>query len=493
MASSTNRRPAIAGIAQIVQRAEDPREAASPLRLMERAIQLAAEDAGAPKLVESLDAIFVPRGLWQYGDPGRLLAERLGSPNARTTVGAISGHIVQILVNRACAEITAGRADVIAIVGGESENSKRRLQREGIPLHWDDQIPGEPDHRIGDVTFMRTPDEQDAGILNATSVFSMCDVSLRRSLGLTPSAHRDRISDLAHRMSQIAAQNPYAWIQREVSAEEIRNPTPHNRMVNYPYTKLMTSNISVDQSAALILCSAEAATRFGVPEAKRVYLRASTEMSKTILLSERDVLHRHPGQVLAAERVFELSDTNVGDLDHIDLYSCFPFAVQAGAAALGLGTDPVPSLTGGMTFFGGPFGNYVLHSKATLVERLRADPGSIGAIGSVGGSFAHFSYGLYSTDPGEYEAPRIEDVSDEFAAMPRRSYAAGYAGLATVEAYSVVVMHEGPYQAVFAALTEDGERVWGRSHDPDLMAALLADEEACGRTAHLREGIIELR
>lgn len=492
MAASAPRRPAIAGIAQIVQRVEDPREAAEPLALMERAIRDAAEDAGAPKLVESLDAIYVPQGLWRYGDPGRLLGDRLGSPNARTMVGAISGHIVQILVNRACAQIAAGKADVIAIVGGESENSKRRLKREEIPLHWDDEIVGEPDERAGDVKFLRTPDEQEAGILNATSVFSLCDVSLRHSLGETPAQHRDRISELYQRMSRVAADNPYAWIQREVPAEEIRNPGPNNRMVNYPYTKLMTSNISVDQSAALILCSAEAASRFGVPDEKRVYLQASTEMSHTILLSERDVLHRHAGQELAARRVLELSNKTTADLDHIDLYSCFPFAVQAGAAALGLGTDPVPSLTGGMTFFGGPFGNYVLHSKATMVERLRADPGSTGAIGSVGGSYAHFSYGLYSSDPGEADAPIVEDVSDEFAAMPRRGYALGYEGPATIEAYSVVVLHEGPYQASFAALTDDGKRVWGRSHDPDLMQALLDDEEACGRSATLRAGLFEL-
>ncbi len=493
MASSASRRPTIVGVGQIVQRVEDPRDAAPPIALMERATRQAAEDAGAPKLVESLDAICVPQGLWRYGDPGRMLGERLGSPNVRTTVGAISGHIVQMLVNRACTEIAAGRADVIAIVGGESENSKRRLARDKISLHWDDRIPGEPDHRLGHVTFMRTPDEQEAGILNATSVFSLCDVSLRRAQGLSPAEHRDHISLLSHRMSQVAANNPYAWIQREVPADEIRDPSPTNRMVNYPYTKLMTSNISVDQSAALILCSAEAASRFGVPEDKRVHLQASTEMSETILLSERDLLHQHPGQVLAAERVLELSDTSIDDLDHIDLYSCFPFAVQAGAAALGIGTDPVPSLTGGMTFFGGPFGNYVLHSKASMIERLRADPGSIGAIGSVGGSFAHFSYGLYSTDPGDHEAPQIEDVGDEFAAMPRRNYQEGFSGSCEIEAYSVVVVHSGPYQASFAALTDEGKRVWGRSHDPDVMTALLADEEGCGRRAHLDRGIIELR
>ena len=92
-------RPVIAGVAQVIQRVEDPREAIEPLGLMEEAIRKAAQDAGAPALVGSIDAIFVPQGLWRYGDPGRLLADRLGCPGARTMAGAISGHIVQLLVN----------------------------------------------------------------------------------------------------------------------------------------------------------------------------------------------------------------------------------------------------------------------------------------------------------------------------------------------------------------------------------------------------------
>ena len=99
MASDVSRRPAIAGIGQLVQRVDDPAEAISPIEMMENAIRQAAEDAGAPKLVEHLDGIYVPRGTWQYGNPGRLLAERLGSPNAKSITGAVSGHIVQILLN----------------------------------------------------------------------------------------------------------------------------------------------------------------------------------------------------------------------------------------------------------------------------------------------------------------------------------------------------------------------------------------------------------
>jgi acetyl-CoA C-acetyltransferase len=293
-------------------------------------------------------------------------------------------------------------------------------------------------------------------------------------------------------MSRIAAANPNAWIQREFDAEEIRNPSAGNRMVSYPYTKLMTSNISVDQGAALIVCSEEAAERHGIASGKRVYLRASTEMNHTTHLSDREFLHHHPGQEIAARRMLELGGTSADDIEHIDLYSCFPFAVQAGAAALGIGVDPVPSLTGGMTFFGGPFGNYVIHSKAHMIDRLRANPGTSGAIGSVGGYFGHFSYGLYSTDPGATDAPTIEDVSHEYASMPMRPHVADYDGQAEIESYTVDVSSAGPVKASFTALTEKGERVWGRSEDASILRALLDDEDACGRDASIQGGFVDL-
>ncbi len=488
MSVPTRRPPAIAGVGQVVQRVEDPRQAASPLALMEQALRRAAEDAGAPKMLESIDAIFVPHGLWSYGNPAARLAERIGSSGARSGLGAISGHIVQMLVDRACAEIAAGRSDIVAIVGAESEHSKRRLARLGLDPTWTEEPSGHPDQHFGETKGGLLPHEAKAGISDAVSCFSLCETALRHAKGETPAAHRRRIAELSAGMSRIAARNPCAWIQRSFSADEIRTPSPTNRMVGYPYTKLMTSNISVDQGAALILCSPEAAARFDIARENLVYLRAATETSRTTLLSERDVLHRHPGQELAARRMLELTDKTPADLDFVDLYSCFPFAVQAGAAALGIGLDPLPSLTGGMTFAGGPFANYVLHAKATLVDRLRSAPGSMGVVGSVGGFFTHFAYGLYSTDPGPDEAPRIEDVGPEVDAFPKRAYQIDFEGLATTEAYSVEVRPEGPVRAMFTAITDQGERVWGRSEDPDLMAALLADEEGCGRRARFAGG-----
>jgi acetyl-CoA C-acetyltransferase len=165
--------------------------------------------------------------------------------------------------------------------------------------------------------------------------------------------------------------------------------------------------------------------------------------------------------------VLELADLTPAELDHVDVYSCFPFAVQAGALALGLGLDPLPSVTGGMTFFGGPLGSYVMHSKVSLFERLRAEPGSVGVVGSLGGHYAHFGYGIYSTEQGR-EGP------------------------VAIESYTVAVGHDGPSKITFATLTDDGVRVFARSYDRDLMRSILADEDICGRRGKIAGGILEV-
>jgi len=485
--------PAIVGAAQRIQRLEDPSDAVEPVGLMELALRDAAEDAGAPSLLGALDAILVPQGLWKYGDPGRLLAERVGSPGARTALGAISGHIIQVMVDWACLEIAAGRAEVVAIVGGESEHSRRRLMRRDIPLHWQEDTEGEPNFRVGNEQFSMPKPEMEAGVVKPSILFGLAETSLRHSRGETPEAHRIRISELSSRMSEVASKNPYAWIERHVSAEEIRTPTPQNRMVTYPYTKLMTSNIAVDQSSAVIVCSADAAKRHGVPADRAVYLRAATEMNHVAQMSERQELHRHPGMEIAAQRVLELGEVATDDLAHVDLYSCFPLAVQAGAAALGLDETRPLTVTGGLTFSGGPFANYVLQAKAAMVKLLRAEPGSLGLIGSVGGTFAKFAYGVYSTDPGSRPGAVVEDVSAEFAALPMRPILESFDGEATIESYVVDVPHDGHTIASFAGLTSDGHRVWGKSEDPELGAALIAGEDACDRNADFQSGQVTLR
>ncbi len=56
-------------------------------------------------------------------------------------------------------------------------------------------------------------------------------------------------------------------------------------------------------------------------------------------------------------------------------------------------------MTGGLTFAGGPWNNYVGHAIATMTGRLRDDPGSVGLCSALGGYFSKHAVGLYSTEP----------------------------------------------------------------------------------------------
>ena len=59
----------------------------------------------------------------------------------------------------------------------------------------------------------------------------------------------------------------------------------------------------------------------------------------------------------------DLAGVDVGDVAEADLYSCFPSAVQAFVEALGLDEARALTVTGGMSFAGGPLllGNGARH------------------------------------------------------------------------------------------------------------------------------------
>jgi acetyl-CoA C-acetyltransferase len=59
-------------------------------------------------------------------------------------------------------------------------------------------------------------------------------------------AHRRRIGELWSQFAAVARDNPHAWSRDPVSADQIWRPGPANRMISWPYTKLMNSNNMVD-------------------------------------------------------------------------------------------------------------------------------------------------------------------------------------------------------------------------------------------------------
>ena len=112
--------PVLVGVGAVQQHIEDYERALEPVALMEQALRNAAVDAGSMQLLSLADEILVPKSLWSYTDPGRLLAASLGAHSA-TTLLAEFGILQQSLLTRACQRIKDGDADVMLVAGGEAK------------------------------------------------------------------------------------------------------------------------------------------------------------------------------------------------------------------------------------------------------------------------------------------------------------------------------------------------------------------------------------
>lgn len=480
------RTPVLVGAGQVNIEGGDAPE---PVELLAKAARRAARDAGAPRLLGALDSIRVVSILSRrYPDPAALVAERIGaSPRHRATT-TDGGHTPQLLVSRTAQEILEGSLDVALIGGAECWRTRAAYKARGERLPWTTQErSAAPTEVIGAPLNMSHQAEERIGLRLPVQVYPLFETALRARNGWTVVDHRRRISALWARFSAAAADNPHAALRRPVSSLEIATPGPGNRMIGFPYTKLLCANNHVDQAAALILCSADRARSLGVPEERWVYPRSAAAANDTAAVSCRFDLASSPAIRLAGQAALTLAGVGVDELEFVDLYSCFPSAVQVAAAELGLSLDRPLTLTGGLTFAGGPWNNYVTHSLGALADALRHRPGTIGLCSANGGFLTKHAIGIYSTVPPD-AGFRAVDVQGEVDTLPSREVAEGYVGPATVEASTV--MHDGDGRAdraFVACRLSDGRRAWGTSSEPGLTAALETEELADAK-AHLGPG-----
>jgi acetyl-CoA C-acetyltransferase len=249
-------------------------------------------------------------------------------------------------------------------------------------------------------------------------------------------------------------------------------------MIGFPYTKLMNSNNDVDMAAALIMCSAEKAQALGVPRDKWVFPHAGTDCHEHNFVSHRHSFTDTPAIRFGGQRVLQLADTTLDEIQFVDLYSCFPSAVQLGAHSLGLSLQRQLTITGGLPFAGGPFNNYVMHAIATTMEKVRSQPQEKGFVWANGGYATKHSFGVYGATPPtngfKHDSPQAQ-----VDALPKREVTptAEAAGPATIEAYSVMHDRSGKPETIRAAvLLANGSRAWCVSNDTNLGVEMCTTE-----------------
>jgi acetyl-CoA C-acetyltransferase len=251
-------------------------------------------------------------------------------------------------------------------------------------------------------------------------------------------------------------------------------------MIGLPYPKSMNSNNDVDMAAALIMCSARWASDHGIARDRWVFPQAGTDCREHVYASHRWAIAGTPAVRRGGELVLALAETGLDDIALIDLYSCFPSAVQVGATSLGLPLDGSRQLTrtGGLSFAGGPWNNYVMHAIATIVGELRDRPGERALVWANGGFLTKHAFGVYGADPPAHGF-RHASPQDEIDALPKRDLATGddAAGAATIEGYTVMHDRDGqPEMAIASCLRDDGRRAWGVSRHQSVTGALVDGE-----------------
>lgn len=483
--------PVIVGVGFHQEKTENPLESSEPYELMVRAARRAADDAGCNELLAEIESISVPQGMWQYRNPGKLVADALGCSPAKSVISDL-GVLQLTLFSDLCNAIAAGEQDVGLIVGGEAQFRALRAMITGHPVGETEQPEGTP---LPDIHHT-SPDpfcsdlEAAAGIQMPVELFAIIESALRHHQGLTIEEHRDELARLYGSFSEIAAANPHAWRRDPLSAEEIRNPAGKNSMLAFPYTKRHCSQWNVNRGVAILVCSAAKAWRLGLPPDGWIFPVAATQSRHVVTLAQQKQLYSHPGTVVCGERACALAGVTRREITAAELYSCFPAAIRSFALDLKLNERCPLTVTGSMAFAGGPYNHFSLEGIARMVEILRSGQRSerdVGLVSNLSGIFGKQACTLLSNRPSN-NGYGYEDVTATVAEQDLPLPLSGdYTGPATIVGYTVVFNRAQPSHAVAICDTPGGERTVVRSDDETLLETMTR-EEFCGRTIEVLSG-----
>jgi acetyl-CoA C-acetyltransferase len=485
--------PVIVGIGEYTDRPESLAAALEPIALMDKALRAANQDGGGQLLerIESLDLIgFVT---WRYKDPVSLLCERLGIRPKRCVNTSMGGETPIRLIHEAALRIAKGELTVAAVVGGEAMNAMNRARKERVTLNWtplaskDEAVRFEAD-RIEVSAISKL-----LGVTDPTQMYPLYEMAAQAAWGQRPDQGTAESASLWAQFAAVAAQNPYAWIKTAPSAADIAATSPDNRLISWPYPKLMVANPSVNQAAAVIVTSLAAARAADVPEDRIVHIWGGAAAAEPENYLERDSYDHSTAQAVTLARAVEIAGADASRFGKLELYSCFPIVPKMALRALGLDpTKHAPTVTGGLTFFGGPLNNYMSHAVCAMVRALRAHPGELGLLYGQGG-FVTKHHALVVSGrppPGPLHSNYSVQAEADRLRGPIPELLESYQGPASIETYTVTYGRDGePIQGIVILRTPSGARTLARVMRDDIpsLSLLIATEtSAIGAQGHVR-------
>jgi acetyl-CoA C-acetyltransferase len=483
--------PVIIGVGQVNDRPKDPAEGLDSLGLMEAALRAAEADAGGDWLphLDSL-AVVDQISFRELGDLSAPLAERIGAvPRLCYKTGYASGDSPILLLNEAANRIAAGEIEMAAVAGGEAlRTAAQRAAKaagDSVSLH-------NPMRNVG---ARRTPSyRQRYGLIAPVDIYPLYENAGRAAYGQSLDEAQRESGEIWSRFSAVAADNPAAWIRTPVTPEAIIQPSADNRPIAFPYNKFMVANSSVNQGAGFIVTSLALARARGVPDDSVIYVGRGAAAHEFNDFLKRDRYDRSPSMEVSLRKALELNGVTAADLDFVELYSCFPCVPKMARRVIGWPVDKPATVFGGLTFGGGPIGNYMSHAVASMVDKLRLSGGK-GLLFANGGLATHNHTILLSRAPiAAGTLPQDFDFQAEADAArgPIPPHVENYAGPGVIETYTVLYERDGsPKFGVIVGRNPAGDRFLAKVPPTDAAGlAFLTDgkTEAVGAKGEAVEG-----
>src|SRR5580692_4171691 len=377
-----DRIPVIVGVGEIVDRSKEISAGLEPLALLEQALKRAEEDSGG-RLRGQIGSRGVVNFLsWRYRDPEKQLAGRLGINPAHLYYGPVGGESPIRYLHEAAQRIARGECAVAAVCGAEAQSTATKAERSGVKLPWTPFARDVEEPKRG--AAFQKPLAVKLGVFRPVTVYPFYEAATSAHWGQTPRQATAESGRLWSTYATVASENPNAWLKRRFAADEITTPTPDNRLIAWPYTKLMVANPTVNMGGAILMTSLAKARAAGIAEDRLIYPLggASAEEPRDYLL--RDQFYESHPQNAVLNAVMDIVGSDGRKFDAIELYSCSPCVPKMARRTLGLGDDVQPTVTGGLTFFGAPLNTYMTHAACAMVRRLR-DGAQLGLLYGQGG------------------------------------------------------------------------------------------------------------
>lgn len=473
--------PVIVGVGQINDLSDATAHPLDVIQLMQAALSNADRDAGGGVLAQ-LDFLGVENHMsgsiapWPGTEPflPHLLEATGLTPRASLLTPQPSGDGPVFLLNHAANLVASGGAEVAALVGGEA---LRTAARRGAAQTGQSQNAM---RQLLDATVR--PFLRKYGLTTPTDVYPLYESATRAAWGQTFAEAQRETAIMWAAYSSVAADNDGACIREPLTAEQIATVSDRNRMITFPYTKLMVANSAVNQGAAVLVTSLERARRMGISEDRIVQVGAGAAASESEDFLARDSYAHSRAMEVSIGKTLELNRLRSDEVDYVELYNCFPCVAKMARRALGWPLERAPSVYGGLSFGGGPIGNCMMHAIVMMTRKLRAR-GRHGFIFANGGFATHNHSIVLSRAPAEEAATLPRDFHFESDAQRLRGSAPAldeeYVGPGRIEAYSVPYGRDGrPSFGTIVARAPDERRFVCRvsQNDQDGLSALVSGD-----------------